>query len=140
MTKNNLVSSSSEEDEAPQGPSATYFRQKSKVTKTSLFGMPLSEAVKGQNEKKNVPFVVSRLIKELDSRALKTKGYTKLVNVLLPKKSGLYRVNGVKHRVEVLCNSFSKDSTTADMSLSSEHDISSVLKKYFHDLPAPLIR
>jgi len=125
----NYVSSSSEEDEAQHGgPSAAaaYFRQRSKVTKKSLFGMPLADAVRnGQNEKYKVPFVVSRLIKELDSRALKTKG--------------LYRVNGVKHRVENLCSSFSKDSTTADMSQSSEHDISSVLKKYFHDLPAPLI-
>ena len=102
--------------------------------------MPLSEAVKGHSDKKNVPFVVSRLIKELDSRALKTKGYVRFDNSYMTNNSGLYRVNGVKHRVEVLCNSFSKDSTTADISLSSEHDISSVLKKYFHDLPAPLIR
>lgn len=122
----NYVSSSSEEDEAPHGSSAAaYFRQRSKVTKKSLFGMPMADAVRGQSEKNKVPFVVSRLIKELDSRALKTKG--------------LYRVNGVKHRVEILCSSFTKDSTTADMSQSSEHDISSVLKKYFHDLPAPLI-
>ena len=73
-----LVSSSSEEDEAQHGgPSAAaaYFRQRSKVTKKSLFGMPLADAVRnGQNEKYKVPFVVSRLIKELDSRALKTKG------------------------------------------------------------------
>lgn len=69
--------------------------------------------------------VISRLIQEIDSRALTTKG--------------IYRVNGVKNRVESICGSFSMTSCSTDLSIASEHDMSSVLKRYLHDLPDPLL-
>lgn len=72
----------------------------------------------------NFFLVVSRLIQEIDSRALKTKG--------------IYRVNGVKNRVENICSSFTMNSCSMDLSVASEHDMSSVLKRYLHDLPQPL--
>ena len=68
---------------------------------------------------------MSRLIQEIDSRALSTKG--------------IYRVNGVKNRVESLCASFTSNDCSMDLSLASEHDMSSVLKRYLHDLPEPLV-
>ena len=61
--------------------------------------------------------VVSRLIQELDSRALKLRG--------------IYRVNGVKNRVELICSSFTMEKCTMDLSVASEHDMSSVLKVRF---------
>jgi len=87
-----------------------------------VFGGPLKEGAK--NQPNRVPFVVSRLIQEIDSRALKTKG--------------IYRVNGVKNRVENICSSFTMNSCSMDLSVASEHDMSSVLKRYLHDLPQPL--
>lgn len=117
------VSNSSDSDEDAKTPVTSYFRQRTKVSK-NLFGMPLVDSARAQ-PLTFVPFVLSRLVQELDSRALKIKG--------------LYRVNGVKHRVETLCDSFTKDSCSIDMAQCSEHDMSSVLKKYLHDLPDPLV-
>jgi len=68
-----------------------------------LFGGSLSEAAKEQPE--NVPFVIWRLITEIDSRALTTKG--------------IYRVNGVKNRVESICSSFTFDGCSYDLSTAS---------------------
>ena len=77
-----------------------------------VFGGPLKDAAKNRQPK--VPFVVSRLIHELDTRALQTRG--------------IYRVNGVKNRVELICSSFTMDRTSMDLTVASEHDMSSVLK------------
>ena len=45
----------------------------------------------------------------------------------------------MKNRVESICASFTLDGTSTDLSSASEHDMSSVLKRYLHDLPDPLL-
>ena len=144
-------------EEVPHAPSSKKNGNLAKVTskirdlkiphrRERVFGGPLKEGAK--NQPNRVPFgklliatniksifllypvslklflVVSRLIQEIDSRALKTKG--------------IYRVNGVKNRVENICSSFTMNSCSMDLSVASEHDMSSVLKRYLHDLPQPL--
>jgi len=101
---------------------ASRFKGLKMPTRSRVFGGPLKDAAKNQHNK--IPFVVSRLIKEIDSRALRTRG--------------IYRVNGVKNRVENICSAFTMNSCEVDLSISTEHDMSSVLKRYLHDLPQPL--
>lgn len=55
-------------------------------------------------------------------------------------KQGIYRVNGVKNRVEKLCALFDSNSDRVDLSTHSPHDVSGVLKLFFRQLPDPLLQ
>ncbi|XP_045155960.1 rho GTPase-activating protein 45 [Echinops telfairi] len=52
---------------------------------------------------------------------------------------GIYRVNGVKTRVEKLCQAFENGQELVELSQASPHDISNVLKLYLRQLPEPLL-
>uniref|UniRef100_A0A8D0QLP4 Rho GTPase activating protein 45 n=1 Tax=Sus scrofa TaxID=9823 RepID=A0A8D0QLP4_PIG len=54
-------------------------------------------------------------------------------------EEGIYRVNGVKTRVEKLCQAFENGKELVELSQASPHDISNVLKLYLRQLPEPLI-
>lgn len=47
---------------------------------------------------------------------------------------GIYRVNGVKTRVEKLCQAFENGKELVELSQSSPHDISNVLKLYLRQV------
>lgn len=72
-----------------------------------------------------MPFIVKKCVCEIERRALRTKG--------------IYRVNGVKTRVEKLCQAFENGKELVELSQASPHDISNVLKLYLRQLPEPLI-
>lgn len=72
-----------------------------------------------------MPFIIKKCIFEIEQRALRTKG--------------IYRVNGVKTRVEKLCQAFENGKELVELSQASPHDISNVLKLYLRQLPEPLI-
>nr|XP_060485685.1 rho GTPase-activating protein 45 isoform X1 [Panthera onca] len=55
------------------------------------------------------------------------------------KSEGIYRVNGVKTRVEKLCQDFENGKELVELSQASPHDVSNVLKLYLRQLPEPLI-
>lgn len=48
---------------------------------------------------------------------------------------GIYRVNGVKTRVEKLCQAFENGKELVELSQCSPHDISNVLKLYLRQVP-----
>ncbi|MEQ2180957.1 hypothetical protein GOODEAATRI_006584, partial [Goodea atripinnis] len=52
---------------------------------------------------------------------------------------GIYRVNGVKTRVEKLCQAFENGKELVELSQCSPHDISNVLKLYLRQLPEPIM-
>lgn len=52
---------------------------------------------------------------------------------------GIYRVNGVKTRVEKLCQAFENGKELVELSQASPHDISNVLKLYLRQLPEPIM-
>uniref|UniRef100_A0A2K6Q2I9 Rho GTPase-activating protein 45 n=1 Tax=Rhinopithecus roxellana TaxID=61622 RepID=A0A2K6Q2I9_RHIRO len=88
-----------------------------------LFGQDFSQAARSAHD--GVPFIVKKCVCEIERRALRTKG--------------IYRVNGVKTRVEKLCQAFENGKELVELSQASPHDISNVLKLYLRQLPEPLI-
>ncbi|KAM6219698.1 rho GTPase-activating protein 45 [Rhynchocyon petersi] len=88
-----------------------------------LFGQDFGQAARGTAD--GVPFLVKKCVGEIERRALHTKG--------------IYRVNGVKTRVEKLCQAFENGQELVELSQASPHDISNVLKLYLRQLPEPLI-
>uniref|UniRef100_A0A8C2I8C9 Rho GTPase activating protein 45a n=1 Tax=Cyprinus carpio TaxID=7962 RepID=A0A8C2I8C9_CYPCA len=88
-----------------------------------LFGRDFSQVLQGDVE--GVPFIIKKCITEIERRALKMKG--------------IYRVNGVKTRVEKLCQAFENGKELVELSQASPHDISNVLKLYLRQLPEPIM-
>ncbi|NWT23974.1 HMHA1 protein, partial [Cardinalis cardinalis] len=91
--------------------------------KLQLFGQDFTKASQGSTD--GIPFIIKKCISEIEKRALKTKG--------------IYRVNGVKTRVEKLCQAFENGKELVELSQASPHDISNVLKLYLRQLPEPLM-
>ncbi|KAM6465819.1 rho GTPase-activating protein 45 isoform 2-T2 [Liasis olivaceus] len=91
--------------------------------KLQLFGRDFAQASHTSSD--GVPFIVKKCISEIERRAMKTKG--------------IYRVNGVKSRVEKLCQSFENGKELVELSQASPHDISNVLKLYLRQLPEPVM-
>ncbi|XP_074044311.1 rho GTPase-activating protein 29-like isoform X2 [Macrotis lagotis] len=90
--------------------------------KLHLFGGEFSLAAK--NAPDGIPFIIKKCASEIEKRALHVKG--------------IYRMNGVKLRVEKLCLSFENGRELVDLSELCEHDIADVLKLYLRKLPEPL--
>uniref|UniRef100_A0A673JR66 Minor histocompatibility protein HA-1-like n=1 Tax=Sinocyclocheilus rhinocerous TaxID=307959 RepID=A0A673JR66_9TELE len=88
-----------------------------------LFGQDFLQ-VSG-NSPDSIPFIIKKCIGEIERRALRMKG--------------IYRVNGVKTRVEKLCQAFENGKELVELSQSSPHDISNVLKLYLRQLPEPIM-
>ncbi|NXD72039.1 HMHA1 protein, partial [Eolophus roseicapillus] len=91
--------------------------------KLQLFGQDFTKA--SQSSADGIPFIIKKCITEIEKRALKTKG--------------IYRVNGVKTRVEKLCQAFENGKELVELSQASPHDISNVLKLYLRQLPEPIM-
>ncbi|KAK3731062.1 hypothetical protein QZH41_019222, partial [Actinostola sp. cb2023] len=72
-----------------------------------------------------VPYIVSLCIKEINNRGLDIKG--------------IYRVSGVKSKVEKVCQVFENSSGAVDLSGIPPHVIAAVLKLYLRQLPEPLL-
>lgn len=88
-----------------------------------LFGLDFSQV--SNNSPDGIPFIIKKCIGEIERRALRMKG--------------IYRVNGVKTRVEKLCQAFENGKDLVELSQSSPHDISNVLKLYLRQLPEPIM-
>ncbi|NXA81047.1 HMHA1 protein, partial [Thryothorus ludovicianus] len=86
--------------------------------KLQLFGQDFTKASQGSPD--GIPFIIKKCISEIEKRALKTKG--------------IYRVNGVKTRVEKLCQAFENGKELVELSQASPHDISNVLKLYLRQV------
>uniref|UniRef100_A0ACB8F2U9 Uncharacterized protein n=1 Tax=Sphaerodactylus townsendi TaxID=933632 RepID=A0ACB8F2U9_9SAUR len=91
--------------------------------KLQLFGQDFLQASGASSD--GIPFIIKKCICEIEKRALKTKG--------------IYRVNGVKTRVEKLCQAFENGKELVELSQASPHDISNVLKLYLRQLPEPIM-
>uniref|UniRef100_A0A3Q3VK56 Uncharacterized protein n=1 Tax=Mola mola TaxID=94237 RepID=A0A3Q3VK56_MOLML len=88
-----------------------------------LFGRNFSQVASCASD--GIPFIITKCISEIERRALKMKG--------------IYRVNGVKTRVEKLCQAFENGKELVELSQCSPHDISNVLKLYLRQLPEPIM-
>ncbi|XP_037626137.1 rho GTPase-activating protein 45 isoform X2 [Sebastes umbrosus] len=88
-----------------------------------LFGRDFSQVASCASD--GIPFIITKCISEIERRALKMKG--------------IYRVNGVKTRVEKLCQAFENGKELVELSQCSPHDISNALKLYLRQLPEPIM-
>ncbi|KAI5303103.1 hypothetical protein KEM56_000030, partial [Ascosphaera pollenicola] len=90
-----------------------------------LFGVDLVQRI--EVEKKCIPEIVDRCINEVESRGMDVEG--------------IYRKSGGSSQVQVIQQSFEKNSK--DLNISDPeidiHSVTSVLKQYFRKLPNPLI-
>uniref|UniRef100_A0A3Q3Q2K8 Uncharacterized protein n=1 Tax=Monopterus albus TaxID=43700 RepID=A0A3Q3Q2K8_MONAL len=91
--------------------------------KGTVFGVDLSLLAGDRPDE--VPFVVLRCTSEIESRALSIQG--------------VYRVSGSKPRIQKLCQAFEMQKEQVDLSDLSPHDITSILKHFFKELPEPLL-
>ncbi|KAM7371780.1 hypothetical protein PAMP_008990 [Pampus punctatissimus] len=91
--------------------------------KGTVFGVDLSLLLRDKPEE--VPFVVLNCTSEIESRALSVQG--------------VYRVSGSKPRIQKLCQAFEIQKEQLDLSDLSPHDITSILKHFFKELPEPLL-
>ncbi|XP_069004990.1 GEM-interacting protein [Embiotoca jacksoni] len=91
--------------------------------KGTVFGVDFS--LLPRNRPDEVPFVVLLCTSEIESRALSVQG--------------VYRVSGSKPRIQKLCQAFELQKEQVELSDSSPHDVSSILKHFFKELPEPLL-
>ncbi|XP_018610099.1 GEM-interacting protein isoform X3 [Scleropages formosus] len=91
--------------------------------KGSVFGVNF--ATLSCDHPDDVPFIVRRCTDEIESRALTVQG--------------VYRVSGSKPRIQKLCQAFETQKDQVDLSELSPHDVTSVLKHFFKELPEPLM-
>lgn len=91
--------------------------------KGTVFGVDLSLLT--GDRPGDVPFVVLLCTSEIESRALSIQG--------------VYRVSGSKPRIQKLCQAFEMQKEQVDLSDHSPHDITSILKHFFKELPEPLL-
>ncbi|XP_072450248.1 rho GTPase-activating protein 45-like isoform X1 [Chiloscyllium punctatum] len=91
--------------------------------KLQLFGRDFAQVSRDSHD--GIPFIIKACISEIEKRALNMKG--------------IYRVNGVKTRVEKLCQAFENGKELVELSQASPHDISNVLKLYLRQLPEPIM-
>uniref|UniRef100_A0A671R4Q2 GEM interacting protein n=1 Tax=Sinocyclocheilus anshuiensis TaxID=1608454 RepID=A0A671R4Q2_9TELE len=89
-----------------------------------IFGMELSLLPRESQD--SVPFVVLRCTEEIENRALGVQ-------------VGIYRISGSKPRILKLCQAFEIQKDQVDLGDLSPHDITSVLKHFFKELPEPLL-
>ena len=93
------------------------------LARCTTFGVSLEDQLKANNQR--IPPILSRCIAEIEKRGLDLQG--------------IYRIAGVKNKVENLCASFETgDYKDIDLSEEPPHLIASCLKLYFRQLPEPL--
>ncbi|XP_071835793.1 rho GTPase-activating protein 45-like isoform X3 [Apostichopus japonicus] len=92
--------------------------------KMNVFGVPLETHLRATG--RSCPFIVTKCISEIESKAMNTKG--------------IYRVAGLKGKVEKLCQTFENGAELVDLSETQAHLITSVLKLYFRQLPESLLQ
>nr|XP_033781127.1 GEM-interacting protein isoform X2 [Geotrypetes seraphini] len=88
-----------------------------------VFGVDFSQVSRDFPEQ--VPFLVAKCTAEIESRALGVQG--------------IYRISGAKARVEKLCQAFENGRDLVELSETSPHDITTVLKLFLKQLPESVV-
>ncbi|CAG0884331.1 unnamed protein product [Cyprideis torosa] len=91
--------------------------------KTTTFSLDISQHLSEAGVL--VPHLVTKCVSEIERRGMKVKG--------------IYRVSGVKSRVEKLCQAFENGAELVDVTEVHPNVIANVLKLYLRQLPEPLL-
>ncbi|XP_074643925.1 rho GTPase-activating protein 29-like isoform X2 [Tubulanus polymorphus] len=89
----------------------------------TTFGVHINQQIK--DTRAAIPPLIMKCVLEIEKRGMSQKG--------------LYRVSGVKSRVEKLCQLFEIEGEKVDLSEQHPNVISNVLKLYLRQLPEPLL-
>lgn len=92
--------------------------------KMTTFGVDFHQHLEA-TKRKDIPYIMEKCIDTIDEIGLSVKG--------------IYRVSGVKSKVEKLCQQFETGGHLVDLSSTPPHFITSVLKLYLRQLPEPLL-
>ncbi|XP_054718657.1 rho GTPase-activating protein 45-like isoform X2 [Uloborus diversus] len=91
--------------------------------KMTTFGVDLTTHANESGEE--IPYIVNKCIAEVEEKGFCLKG--------------IYRVSGVKSKVEKLCQSFENGAELVDLDGVHPNVVSNVLKLYLRQLPEPLL-
>ncbi|KAM7287105.1 rho GTPase-activating protein 45 [Ixodes scapularis] len=91
--------------------------------KMTTFGVDLTDHTDEADA--DIPYIVRKCVEEIDRRGYDVKG--------------LYRVSGVKSKVEKLCQCFENGAQLVDLSDAHPNVVANVLKLYLRQLPEPLL-
>jgi len=92
--------------------------------KMTTFGVDFQKHLNATKQRK-IPIIMDKCITEIDDRCLQIRG--------------IYRVSGVKTKVEALSQQFETGGSVVDLQSTFPHLITSVLKLYLRELPEPLM-
>ncbi|XP_061605174.1 GEM-interacting protein isoform X3 [Phyllopteryx taeniolatus] len=101
-----------------------------------------SECLDGQQVKVRTPSraALTHRLRKLKSKMVKCKQCDNYIYVNgVECEEGVYRVSGSKPRVQKLCQALEELKEHVDLSEVSPHDITSILKHFFKELPEPLL-
>lgn len=91
--------------------------------RNTTFGVDFQEQV--EKSRSAIPSIVTKCLTEIEKRGIMIKG--------------IYRMSGVKSKVESLCSKFEKDPDSVNLDDEHPNVISNVLKLYLRQLPEPLL-
>ncbi|XP_061175377.1 uncharacterized protein LOC133184348 isoform X2 [Saccostrea echinata] len=91
--------------------------------RNTTFGVDFQEQVEKSHSA--IPCIVTKCLTEIEKRGILIKG--------------IYRMSGVKSKVEALCSRFEKDPDSVNLDDEHPNVISNVLKLYLRQLPEPLL-
>ncbi|XP_056017736.1 rho GTPase-activating protein 45-like isoform X5 [Ostrea edulis] len=91
--------------------------------RNTTFGVDFQEQV--EKSRSAIPSIVTKCLTEIEKRGILIKG--------------IYRMSGVKSKVEALCSRFEKDPDSVNLDDEHPNVISNVLKLYLRQLPEPLL-
>lgn len=95
------------------------------LRKMTTFGVDLGHHLLQVGEENEIPPLVRKCVQVVDSRGTNVKG--------------IYRVSGVKSKVEKLCQAFENGAELVDLTDVHPNVIANVLKLYMRQLPEPLL-
>jgi len=95
------------------------------MCKMNTFGVDLGHHLLEVGEENDIPPLVRKCVSVVDGRGTTVKG--------------IYRVSGVKSKVEKLCQAFENGAELVDLTDVHPNVIANVLKLYIRQLPVPLM-
>ncbi|GAB1605540.1 rho GTPase-activating protein 45-like isoform X1 [Argonauta hians] len=107
----------------PSSSSIVTLNQSFLGKQCHTFGVRLEDHLKTFNTE--VPLIIRKCLNEIERKGITIKG--------------IYRVSGVKSKVESLCKQFEADPDGVDLQEQHPNVITSVLKMYLRQLPEPLL-
>jgi len=90
-----------------------------------VFGLSLDQVLEREEKKEGIPLVVEHCVQHIRTHGL--------------QQEGIFRVSGIVHEVAALSTEFNNEVKQIDLGKYAIHATTSLLKKFFREMPEPLI-